>query len=282
MGWAIDPLVRFVYEIALSGPRWFDPVFRSGHAAMSRCKRILFGSFLVVFASVTVLGLGELAVRAVYFYAFWSTAQAPLIYERVSWAVPPWVARTSVLYDDPELGLWMKPNVERTYVNLFGPIGSLADVGSLFNSLFPELPEWARRRPVWHLKTNSAGLRGEELPTQKLPDTFRIVVMGDSWTVGINVEQDLTYAAQLSDVLSKSVGNARIEVLNFGVIGGASETGVRLLPRVLALSPDLVVVAYAQNDETEARDGRPKPLRPIGGLPRPPFRWAMLLQESEL
>lgn len=236
----------------------------------------------MVIAAVTVLALGELGIRALYFYAVWSTEQAPLIYERVFWAVPPWVARTSIMYSDPELGLWMKPDARRTYVNLFGPIGSLTDIGSLFDSLFPELPEWARTRPVWHLRTNSLGLRGEEIPPQKSPDTFRIVVMGDSWTVGINVEEEFTYAAQLHEILSQTVGSGRVEVLNFGVIGAGAETGVRLLRRVVALDPDLVVVAYAQNDEAEARDGRPKGQRPIGELPHPSFGWTALLQESEL
>src|SRR5690606_25497235 len=143
-------------------------------------------------------------------------------------------------------GLWMKPHVERTYVNLFGPIGDLAEVGPLFDSLFPSLPDWARDRPVWHLETNSLGLRDDELPEEKRPGTFRIVVLGDSWTVGINVARDETYPARLEELLARSAAPGSVEVLNFGVVGGRAATGERLLSRVLALHPDLVVVAYAQ------------------------------------
>jgi lysophospholipase L1-like esterase len=245
-------------------------------------RALAMGCVLLVFGSATLVALAELGLRGFYWYAFSSTEQAPLIYERVYWVVPPWVSRTTVLYDDAELGLWMKPGANRTYLNLFGPIGSLDDVGDLFDELFPKLPAWASRRPVWHLRTNAAGLRGDELPTRKSADTFRIVVMGDSWTVGINVEEELTYPAVLRDLLDDGVSGAKVEVLNFGVIGGAAESGVRLLPRVLALSPDLVVVAYAQNDEGEARDPRPKLVRPVGQLARGRFRWATLLGESEL
>ncbi|MBY0277182.1 SGNH/GDSL hydrolase family protein, partial [Candidatus Binatia bacterium] len=245
-------------------------------------RATLIGTAALVFGVATLLALAELGVRALYWYAFASTAQAPLVYERVSWAVPPWVANTSVLYGDPELGLWMRPNARRTYVNLFGPIGSLDEVGTLFDSLFPELPDWAERRPRWHLNTNAAGLRGDELPSSKASDTFRIVVLGDSWTVGINVEQELTFPAQLRDMLADGVAHGRVEVLNFGAIGTGAETGVRLLPRVLALAPDLVVVAYAQNDESEARDARPKPARPIGALPKAETGFASVLHESEL
>lgn len=61
----------------------------------------------------------------------------------------------------------MKPHVRRTCVNLFGPIGDLAEVGPLFDSLFPSLPDWARDRPVWRLETNSLDLRDDELPEEK-------------------------------------------------------------------------------------------------------------------
>jgi len=236
---------------------------------------------IAVLLVASSLGLAELSVRAVYAYAAWRTEKAPLVYERVYWAVPPWVERTSILYDDPELGLWTLPRSTRTYVNLFGPIGDVADVGALFGDLFPELPAWAERRPVWVLETNSMGLRAPELPSTKASDAYRIVVLGDSWTVGVNVPAEETFAALLPATLGESLGARRPEVLNFGVIGGKAETGRRLLPRVLALDPDLVVVAYAQNDEAETRDPRPRAPRPATPAPRP-FRWRDVLQRSEL
>ena len=236
----------------------------------------------MVVVAAAALASAELGVRGLYAYAFWSTERSPLVYERVYWAVPPWVANTSVMYEDPELGLWMTPRASRTYVNLFGPIGALRDVGTLFDALFPKLPAWAMSRPTWHLTTNSLGLRGEEIHSEKPDDTFRIVVMGDSWTVGINVENELSYPSQLATMLASAAAPRRVEVLNFGVVGGHAETGVRLLPRVLALRPDLVIVAYAQNDESEVRDTRPRPARPITAKAPPPFRWRSLLRQSEL
>jgi len=251
-------------------------------APARRLLRIARSLLVVALLAVTLLAVAELGVRALYAYAFWSSERMPLVYERVYWAVPPWVANTSLMYDDPELGLWMKPDASRTYVNLFGPIGSLRDVGDLFNSLFPDLPAWANERPVWHLATNSLGLRGTEFEREKSPDVFRVVVLGDSWTVGINVEEELSYPARLRELLASAAAPRSVEVLNFGVIGGQAETGVRLLPRVLALRPDLVVVAYAQNDEAAARDTRPRPPRVSGPKPKPPLRWGAVLRQSEL
>ena len=240
---------------------------------------LLFGGLMLL----TALAIAELGVRAIYAYAFWRTEQAPLVYERVYWAVPPWVANTSVMYQDPGLGLWMRPNVARTYINLFGPIGRLSDVGNLFDTLFPSLPEWASSRPIWHLETNSSGLRGPEVPSAPSPNLFRIVVLGDSWTVGINVENELTFTSRLEAILSERQSAARdprpVEVLNFGVIGGGIETGIRLLPQVLALKPNLVVIAYAQNDEAQARNPQARPARSSRSEP---ITLSSLLRESEL
>jgi lysophospholipase L1-like esterase len=251
------------------------PTFR----ALKRGGRALV---VLVVVATTLLGIGELGLRALYAYAFWSTERSPLIYERVYWAVPPWVADTSVLYEDPELGLWMKPRASRSYINLFGPIGDLGEVGSLFNRLFPALPDWAMARPVWHLTTNSVGLRGGELPGDKAADTFRIVVLGDSWTVGVNVENEDGYPVRLAKILAASAAAHRVAVLNYGVVGGHAETGRRLLPRILPLHPDLVVVAYAQNDEAEVSDTRPRPARPPGPPPPRPFRWAAFARNFAL
>src|SRR3989442_14415764 len=159
----------------------------------------------------------------------------------------------SILYADRDLGLWMRPNTTRTYINLFGPIGDVRDVDHLFSALFPAIPAWAEGRGVWHLATNSLGIRDEEVSAEKASSTFRVAILGDSWTVGINVEREDTYPAALHRLLEHAFPAGRFEVINFGMIGGTSDTGKRLLPRVLGLRPDAVVLAYAQNDEAHVR-----------------------------
>lgn len=249
-------------------------------ASPSSPQRIARAVVLLLTLLATLVAGAELALRAAYAWAFRSTESAPLLYERVYWAVPPWVQNTSILYDDPELGLWMRPGASRTYVNLYGPIGDLADVGRLFQSLFPDVPDWVRARPVWHLRTNSRGLRGPELPAAAAHDGYRVAVLGDSWTVGVNVEEGETYAARLAVALEAAAAPRHVELLNFGVIGARAETGARLLPRVLALDPDLVILAYAQNDEGDVRDGRPP--RPSGAATARPASVRSMLDGMEL
>ena len=225
-------------------------------ASPSSQRRIARAVILLLALPITLAAGAELALRAAYAWAARSAESAPLLYERVYWAVPPWVQNASIMYEDPDLGLWMRRASYRTYVNLYGPIGDLADVGRMFQSLFPDVPDWVRTRPVWHLRTNSMGLRGPELPATAAHDGYRVAVLGDSWTVGVNVEEQATYVARLAAALSADAAPRQVEVLNFGVIGGRAESGARVLSRALALDPDLVILAYAQNDEADVRNGR--------------------------
>ena len=216
-------------------------------------KRLVLVLAVLPSAALLLLVLTECVVRGVYSYAMWRTERFPLVYERTYWDVPPWAQYMSILRDDPGIGLGMQPHVSRSYINLFGPIGDLGEVDHLFSDLFPTLPAWAERREPWHLHTNALGFRDDDRPEPKPPGTFRVAVMGDSWTVGINVEREATYPVQLARRLQEEFPHGRFEVLNFGLIGGASDVGERLLPRVLAFEPDVLVLAYAQNDEDRAR-----------------------------
>lgn len=216
---------------------------------------------LLVFLPAIVLAIAlsaEVAVRVVYTWALAQRGEFPLVFETVYWPVPPWIGFTSILGSDPDAGLWMRPDVERTYINLFGPLRDLDEIETLFTELLPDVPDWVRARGVWHLRTNDVGVRNDPIGP-KADGTFRIVVLGDSWTVGVNVEEQDTYPRRLADGLRRRFPDKRFEVINYGAIGASSETGRRIVARVLELSPDLVVIAYAQNDETGVREGATPP-----------------------
>jgi hypothetical protein len=65
---------------------------------------------------------------------------------------------------------------------------------------------------------NSHGHRDVEVPLKKPPGVFRILVLGDSFTVGANVRQEEAYPKVLEKRL-KSVYGPRIQVVNSGVGG---------------------------------------------------------------
>jgi lysophospholipase L1-like esterase len=102
------------------------------------------------------------------------------------------------------------------------------------------------------LRTNSRGMVGPEVPTSKAPGEFRIVVLGDSYTVGGQVPYEQTFPAVLEQELRGS-GFSNVRVVNAGVGGYSTFNEAGLLRDDLGwLQPDLVVVAaFLGNDVGE-------------------------------
>jgi len=110
---------------------------------------------------------------------------------------------------------------------------------------------------------------------------LRIACVGDSWTFGMNVDQDRTYPSRLAADLGAS--GARAEVLNFGVLGYSSFQGRRLLERrVLELDPDVVAIGFGMNDSEVAgyRDRDMVPSRDEAGDPIPPSFGTRLREQA--
>ncbi len=101
------------------------------------------------------------------------------------------------------------------------------------------------------LKTNSQGLVGPVVGP-KAPGEFRIVVIGDSYTVGGQVPYEQTFPAVLERDLHDA-GYSSVRVINAGVGGYTTFNESRLLQEDLGwLQPDLVVVAaFLGNDVSE-------------------------------
>lgn len=102
------------------------------------------------------------------------------------------------------------------------------------------------------LKTNSLGMVGPELPATKPAGEFRVVVLGDSYTVGGQVPYEQTFPAVLEKQL-RDAGYTNVRVVNAGVGGYTEFNESGLLREHLAqLQPDLVVLAaYVGNDVSE-------------------------------
>src|SRR5262245_34510085 len=109
--------------------------------------------------------------------------------------------------------------------------------------------EGAVRAYYWHnvlhvFNNDDMRLVGEFRP--KRPDTFRIMVVGDSLTYGQGVPADAAYSALLEANLGKTY---RIEVLNLGRCGDQSEDVLKIVKKFLPkLKPDLVIYGVCLND----------------------------------
>ena len=101
--------------------------------------------------------------------------------------------------------------------------------------------------------TNSLGLRGREVDVVKNSDTFRILMLGDSFTMGHGVNDDETFSVLLERSLQgKHVaikGKSTVEVLNAGVGSYAPVLSfLQLTKKLSALDPDLVVLNFDMSD----------------------------------
>ncbi len=93
--------------------------------------------------------------------------------------------------------------------------------------------------------TNHLGLRGPERPLAKTAGVRRVVLMGDSVTFGIGVNDADALPVQLQAALTQT----DVEVWNAGVPGYAMADFLGQLPtQVLPLQPDLVVLQLSRND----------------------------------
>jgi hypothetical protein len=106
---------------------------------------------------------------------------------------------------------------------------------------------WFRREGRQYIVINRQGFRDRERPVAKPPGTYRVAVLGDSFTEGLQVRLEDTFAAVLERELAgcpRFRGRA-VEVFNFGVSNyGTAQELLTLRDRVWAYSPDLVLLAF--------------------------------------
>ena len=117
----------------------------------------------------------------------------------------------------------------------------------LIYELQPNLDmEFGRRR----LKTNSAGMRASrEYPVERLPNSVRILGLGDSGMFGWDLEQDENYMDILEKNLNDRKDGVTYEALNFAVPGYNTRLECEhLRGKGLAYKPDIVVIGWCDND----------------------------------
>lgn len=122
---------------------------------------------------------------------------------------------------------------------------------------------------------NSHGMRDREYLLDKGRNTYRIAVLGDSYTFGDGVPLEDTYVKQLEDLLNQNQHlRKRIEVFNLGVNGYNTVQELwRLKGLGLQFQPDLILLGYYLNDplpvDLRAIFGGPGNKRLPHGIPLP-------------
>ncbi len=104
------------------------------------------------------------------------------------------------------------------------------------------------RDGTWYFKINHQGMRAErDYSYEKPRGVRRIVVLGDSFAIGYEVDVQQTFAM----VLQRELRNRHpaVEVLNAGVSGfSTGEEAVYIERELIKYEPDVVVVSFYEND----------------------------------
>jgi len=99
-------------------------------------------------------------------------------------------------------------------------------------------------------RTNQSGHRDEFVSVEKADGVFRILVIGDSFTVGASVGQDDMYTEALETLLNGSA-TAVIEVINAGVGGWEPFQYAQYYEHYgWKFSPDLILVGFFVGNDT--------------------------------
>lgn len=169
--------------------------------------------------------------------------------------IPPWLDNLLILRPDPVL-IWRNiPNARRNYVDIFTPVWRDSDRMALLRRFLPWLPNEFRSNPVWRIALNDEGFRSAPFSEAKRPGVLRVACIGDSWTFGMNVDQNEMFPARLEALLKAHPPAAArdAEVMNFGILGYTSFQGLQLFKtRVLDFHPDVVVIGFGMNDSDVA------------------------------
>lgn len=122
----------------------------------------------------------------------------------------------------------------------------------LKDSILYVAPPGEKFRTFGHqFTTNSYGFREREFLPEKPEGVFRILVLGDSLTFGVGIDNDHRYTNLLEEMLNLKLKPKKFEVLNFGMGGYATDQERDLLTSLLKkVQCDLVIVGFFWNDVT--------------------------------
>jgi hypothetical protein len=119
-------------------------------------------------------------------------------------------------------------------------------------TLRPGLSGWFTDEGTSFVQTNAAGQRDREHALDKPQDVYRIAVLGDAFSEGMQVALEQTYWALLPERLA-SCGfqrGKRIEMLNFGVRSyGTAQAYLMLRTTAVRYRPDLVLLQFTNGND---------------------------------
>jgi lysophospholipase L1-like esterase len=142
-----------------------------------------------------------------------------------------------------------------TAISLLGLLFSLLLIEGgyrLVNGMQAVQPSWSDRPSHYLNPRNSKTLQGNSYESQKPAGTYRIAVLGDSFTFAPFMQPDDAFPARLERFLRMSAltkkQEAAVEVINYGVPGYSTSHEVQEARKALAEGADFLLLQITLND----------------------------------
>lgn len=143
------------------------------------------------------------------------------------------------------------------------PVESLGFQNRPYSAGFKHTSEFST-----HVRVNSKRLRGPEIDYVKPPKTFRALVLGDSFTLALQVEEAETFVNRLGAYLMESsTSGTAVESINGGADGWSTVNEyLWFTTEGYRYDPDLLVLMYFDGNDPGENSDRIVALEPDGQI----------------
>ncbi len=121
-----------------------------------------------------------------------------------------------------------------------------------------------RSAEYYPLEKNNAGFHDRDWSRAKPADTYRVIALGDSFTMGTMIPLEELFVKRAERALNeRAKGPGRYEIMNLAFVGWDTSRELRALKEIgLAYAPDAVLVVFYVNDAT-GLDSNPRIIRQL-------------------
>ena len=161
---------------------------------------------------------------------------------------------------------------------IFGSCFSLLAVEGVIRLLLAKQaksPAWSDRPEFYYKYSESENMQDYPWPDSKPEGSFRIVVLGDSFSFATQMQFDDAFPKKMERILNLNATVPKTEVFNFGVPGYSTSHEVGLVAKAAKLSADLVLLQITLNDPQR------KPYTPRGIDGENPFQASKTAEAPE-
>ena len=124
----------------------------------------------------------------------------------------------------------------------------------------PNAQGWKSNEGEAFIQINSQGYRGKEYPLEKPDETYRVVLLGDSFAEALQVKEEERFSAIVEKELSssyKALNEKEVEVINLGVSGySTAQEYLMLKHKGWNLDPDAVLLAFFPGNDVHENTSR--------------------------